>query len=720
MVKRRYSNLIIIITGLALGAFSAINGYADEVPELPETPIIPVTDVYHGVEVVDNYRWLENGDDPAVCNWSEAQDAYTHRVLDDIPVREAIAKRLHELYNESSPEYYWFQHKSGEFFALKDQPPLDQPLLVKLESLHDLSTEQVILNVNQLDTTGLTTIDFYVVSPDARLVAVSLSRSGTEDGNVHIYEVATGKPLPDVIPRVNGPTAGGDVAWTADGSGFYYTRYPYPNERPLEDLRFYQQVYYHQLGTSISDDPYVIGKEFPRIAEVEFETSPDETHVLAIVANGDGGEYAHYLLDPSGKWTQVTQFSDMITKAKFGPDNALYFLSHKDASNGKILYLPPGKTELPYGLTLVTDGEAVIRDFLPTESKIYIRDLVGGPSQIRMLDLADGSQELVPIMPVSSAWAMMSLGEDKMLFKNSSYLAPPAYYTYEPSHDKPLRTAIYVTGPADFSDVEVVREYATSKDGTKIPMNIMRRKDMKLNGNNPTILYGYGAYGISMTPGYDRTLSIWLDNGGVYIEANTRGGGEFGDEWYKAGNMTNKQNTFDDFTACAQYLIDAGYTNPSKLAIRGGSAGGLLVSAVMVQHPDLFRAVVSHKGVHDALREELDPNGEFNITEWGTVKDPAQFKALHAYSPYHNVVDGVHYPDVLMTADENDYRVNASNSRKMTARLQAATTSEGYVLLRLSSGSGHGKGDALSRRIAQHADTYAFLFDRLGVDLRNQ
>ena len=719
MIKKNHLNLTLPINILALTMFLSIPGHADEIPQLPETPVIPVIDTYHGVEVADNYRWLENGDDPKVRNWSKAQDAYTHWVLDNIPTRGAIAMRLQELYNESSPEYYWFQYKSGGFFVLKNQPPLDQPLLVKLESLHDVSTEQVVLDVNQLDTTGLTTIDFYVVSPDARLVAVSLSRDGTEDGDVHIYEVTTGKHLPDVIPSVNGPTAGGDIAWTADGSGFYYTRYPRPGERPAEDLRFYQQVYYHQLGTPASDDPYVIGKEFPRIAEIEFETSPDETHVLAIVANGDGGEFAHYLLDPSGTWTQVTQFSDMINKAKLGPDNALYFLSHRDASNGKILCLPPGKTELSFATTLVAEGTSVIRDFLPTENKIYVRDLVGGPSQIRMLDLADGSQELVPIMPVSSAWAMMSLGEDKMLFKNSSYLEPPTYYVYEPSQDNPLRTAIYVTAPADFSDVEVIREYAISKDGTKIPMNIMRRKDIALNGNNPTILYGYGAYGISMTPGYDRKLSIWLNNGGVYAEANTRGGGEFGEKWYKAGNLTNKQNTFDDFAACAQYLIDAGYTNPSRLGIRGGSAGGLLVSAVMVQHPDLFRAVVSHKGVHDALREELDPNGEFNITEWGTVKDPTHFKALYAYSPYHNVVDGVHYPDVLMTADETDYRVNASNSRKMTARLQAATTSTGYVLLRLSSGSGHGKGDALSRRIAKHADTYAFLFDRLGVDFNS-
>jgi len=713
-----HANITLIITLLVLSACLVVTGCSSRAPRPPETAIIPVTDTYHGAEVVDNYRWLENGNDPEVRRWSEAQNKYTRWVLDHIPVREAIARRLQELYNQASPEYYRFQYRGGVLFALKRQPPKDQPLLVKMESPHDPITEQVILDPNQLDATGRTSIDFYVVSPDAGLVAVSLSKGGTEDGDVHVYEVATGKSLPDMIPRVNGPTAGGDVAWTADGSGFYYTRYPRKNERPPEDMRFYQQVYYHQMGTLTEEDIYVIGKEFPRIAEIEFETSDDGRYVLVTVANGDGGEFAHYLLDPSGKWKQITRFSDMITQGKFGPENALYLLSHKDAPRGKILRLPTGKTKLSQAKTIVAESEVVIQGFLPTATKIYVRDLVGGPSQIRMLDRGGFFQELIPLMPVSSAQDMISLGGDKILFRNSSYLEPPVCYTYEPSQGKPLRTALYVTSPANFSDVEVAREFATSKDGTQVPMNIICRKGMKLDGNNPTILYGYGGYGISQTPRYDRTLSLWLDQGGVYVIANLRGGGEFGEEWHKAGNLTNKQNVFDDFAACAKYLIEAGYTNPSKLAIKGGSNGGLLVGATMTQNPDLFRAVVCQKGVLDMLRVELDPNGAFNVTEFGTVKDAEQFRALYAYSPYHNVVDRTHYPDVLITADEHDGRVNPSNSRKMVARLQAAASSDGYVLLRMSSGSGHGIGSALSEDIALYADTYAFLFDRLGVDFK--
>ncbi|MDH4222740.1 MAG: prolyl oligopeptidase family serine peptidase [candidate division Zixibacteria bacterium] len=705
---------------LLSGMFFTMTDCSNKAPLLPATPMVPVIDTYHGVQITDNYQWLENGNDPEVRHWSEDQNKYARWVLDHISVRGKIVRQLQKLYNEASPEYYSLQYQSGVLFALKNQPPKDQPLLVKIESPYDLSTEQVILDPNLLDTTGTTSIDFYVPSPDAQLVAISLSKGGTEEGDLYVYEVAISKCLEDVIPRVNGPTAGGDVAWSGDGSGFFYTRYPRINERPPEDIQFYQQVYYHRLGTLTEGDKYVIGKEFPRIAEIEFEASDDGQYVLVSVANGDGGEFAHFFLDPSGKWNQITRFSDMITQAKFGPDNSLYFLSHNNAPRGKILRLPAGRTGLSQVNTIVTESEVVIRDFLPTATKIYLQDLVGGPLQIRVLDKGGNFQKLVPLLPVSSVYNMISLGGDDIIFSNSSYIEPPVYYIYEPLKGDKIRTSLSVKSPADFSNVEVIREFATSKDGTQVPMNIIRQKGTKLNGDNPTILYGYGGYGASQTPGYNRTLSLWLEQGGVYVIANLRGGGEFGEEWHKAGNLTNKQNVFDDFAACAQYLINTGYTSTSKLSIMGGSNGGLLVGATMTQHPDLFKAVVCHRGVLDMLRVELDPNGEFNVTEFGTVKNRDHFKALYSYSPYHNVVDRIHYPDVLVTADENDGRVNPSNSRKMVARLQAATSLKGCVLLRMSSGSGHGIGSSLSEDIALNADTYAFLFNRLGVSFEDR
>ena len=698
---------LLLIAGLA--------GCSGQSPSPPETAMRPITEIHHGVEVIDNYRWLENNSDPEVLAWDEAQTAHTRQYLDGLAHREAIARRLDELYLESSPDYYSFHHAGGKLFAKKKQPPKEQPILVTLDSPHDLASERVILDANELDTTGLTSIDFYVVSPDAKLVAVSLSRGGTEDGDVYVYEVETGEKLPDFVPKVNGPTAGGDVAWRADGDGFYYTHYPREGERPPEDLRFYQQVYYHKLGTPTEEDSYVIGEEFPRIAEVYFETSNDSRYIIAGVANGDGGEYAHYLLSPSGKWTQITRFEDKIPDVGLGPDNSLYLLSRQDASNGKILRLARGRTRLSQAKTVVPESEAVIRSFLPTKSRLYVRDMLGGPSQLRVMDLNGRSVIQVPLPPVSSVWGLTALEGDRVLFTNSSYTEPSAVFVYDPAEQEPEPTAIFTTSVADFSDVEVVREYATSKDGTRVPMNIMRRKGTQLDGNNPTVLYGYGGYGSSEAPSFDRVRSIWLDNGGIFVIANIRGGGEFGEAWHLAGNLTNKQNVFDDFAACAQHLIDTGYTKPSRLAIMGGSNGGLLVGATMTQHPDRFAAVVCLKGVLDMMRFEAEPNGAFNVTEYGSVTNAEQFKALLAYSPYQNITDGVRYPDVLFTADVNVNRVGAGNSRKMAAHLQAAADPQTMVLLRVSTGVGHGIGGSLSAGLAQKADIWAFLFDRLKV-----
>ena len=313
---------------------------------------------------------------------------------------------------------------------------------------------------------------------------------------------------------------------------------------------------------------------------------------------------------------------------------------------------------------------------------------------------------------------MVDLGADSILFRTSSYTEPSAWYRFDPVKWDITRTALFEVSPADFSDVEVIREFATSKDGTKVPVNIVMRKGTVLNGENPTRLSGYGGYGISRTPGFDAGLRLWLDQGGVYVVANLRGGGEYGEEWHLAGTLTKKQNVFDDFAACAQYLIEVGYTNPSKLVIEGGSNGGLLMGAAFTQHPELYAAVVSHVGIYDMLRVELDPNGVFNITEFGTVKNPDHFKALYAYSPYHNVKDGTAYPAIMFLTGLYDGRVNPAQSRKMTASMQAATSSGKPVLLRTSTSTGHGGGTALSKQIEKDTDVYSFIISQLGMTFR--
>ena len=681
----------------------------------PETPKKPVSTEYHGVTVEDPYQWLEEDTNPQVKAWSAAQNQRTRQCLDKLPDRAAVEKQLTEWYAKTSPSYFSLVSRPGILFAMKFQPPKQQPLLVTLAAADDLKSEKVVLDPNMMDTQGKTTIDWFVPSLDGKRVAISLSKGGSEDGTLQFYETATGKALPDTIAHVQYPTAGGSAAWNADGTGVYYTRFPRKGERPDADLNFYQQIYFHKLGTPDTEDTYSIGKEFPRIAEITLQASRDGKYILATVANGDGGDFAHYLLGPDGTWKQITQFSDQIKVARLGRDNALYLLSRADAPRGKILRLPLEVPELKNAAEIVAAGEAVIEQIVPSTDALYVGELLGGPSQIRRFDLNGKNETVIPTREISAVQEMLALEDGSLLFRDVSYTEPAAWFRCANEKPEPVKTALRSTSPVSFSDIEVTREFATSKDGSKIPLNILFRKGMKRDGQNPTVLYGYGGYGISLSPNFEFTRRLWFDRGGVYVVANIRGGGEFGEDWHKAGNLTKKQNVFDDFAAAAEYLIKENYTRPEKLAMQGGSNGGLLMGAMITQHPDLMRAVVSQVGIYDMLRVELAPNGAFNVTEFGTVKDPEQFKALYAYSPYHHVADGTKYPSILMMTGANDGRVAPYHSRKMIARLDEANKSGNPILLRTSSSAGHGIGTALGERIKQLADIYAFLFAQLGM-----
>jgi len=698
---------------LGLAAILAASCVADNLPSIPATPKRPVTDDYQGVKVTDDYRWLEPAANAEVREWSTAQNARTRAYLDGLPVRQAISERLNQLYKTDSLRFSGLAYRSGTLFAIEAQPPKLQPFLVALASPDDPASARAIVDPNAMDESGATAIDFYVPSLDGKFVAVSLSKGGSEDGTVSVFEVASGKRLPDTIPRVNGATAGGSVAWNGDATGFWYTRYPHAGERSPADLDFYQQVYFHRIGTPSSDDEYSLGKEFPRIAEVALEASADGKFVLARVANGDGGDFLHYLRNPDGRWHQLTRLSDQISQAAFGPDGSLYMLSHKDAPMGKILQLPGPYYSLGNAKIAVTPGRSSIDAFLPAGAHLYVRYMAGGPSKLLDKDGAK-SERNIDILPVSSVGGMVRV-RDQLLFENESFVDPSAWYRYDPATGQVKKTGLVETSPASFGDVEVIRQTAISKDGTHVPMTILRRRGTKLDGSNPTLLTGYGGYAISMSPGFSARRRLWLDHGGVWVVANLRGGAEFGESWHDQGRLTKKQNVFDDFIACTETLIKLKYTSPEKLAIEGGSNGGLLMGAALTQRPDLFRAVVSHVGIYDMLRVELSPNGAFNVTEFGTTKEKDQFQALYAYSPYHHVKDGTDYPSVLFLTGDNDGRVDPMNSRKMTARLQAATHSDHPILLRTSSSSGHGIGTALNERIEQDADVFSFLFDQLGM-----
>jgi prolyl oligopeptidase len=686
---------------------------ADDLPPIPSTPKRPVTDEYTGgVKIVDDYRWLEPPSSSEVREWSNSQNARTRAYLDRLPMRRSIGESLTRLLSTDSTRFSALSFTGGTLFAIETKPPKPQAFLVTLDSVDDPGVARAIVDPNALDASGATSIDFYVPSPDAKLVAVSLSKGGSEEGSVSIFEVATGKRLSDLIPRVNGATAGGSLVWNASSTGFWYTHYPRAGERAPADLNFYQQIYFHRIG--VAQDEYALGKEFPRIAEVALDSSDDGKYILARVANGDGGDFLHYLLEADGKWHQITRLSDQTSTAAFGPGNSLFLLSDKDAPMGKIVELTPPSFSLANAKTVVTPGRSSIDGFVPAGPHLFVRYMAGGPSKLLDKEAAK-SERTVDIPPVSSVGEMVRVKGGQLLFESQSFTEPSAWYRYDPATGQAKKTALSESSPAGFSDVEVTRQVAISKDGTHVPMSIMRRKGMKLDGSNPALLTGYGGYSISMSPNFQARRRVWMDHGGVWVVANLRGGAEFGETWHEQGRLAKKQNVFDDFIACAEYLIKSKYTSPEKLAIEGGSNGGLLMGAALTQRPELFRAVVSHVGIYDMLRVETFPNGAFNVTEFGTVKEQNLFQALFGYSPYHHVKDGVDYPAVLLLTGDNDGRVDPMNSRKMTARLQTATHSDRPILLRTSSGTGHGFGTALNERIEQDADVFAFLFDQLGM-----
>ncbi|HVZ94402.1 MAG TPA: prolyl oligopeptidase family serine peptidase [Phycisphaerales bacterium] len=683
----------------------------------PSTRKAPVTNEYHGVKVTDDYQWLENWSDPEVKAWSDAQNQHTRAVLDAIPHADDIRARLTELETGMSEDYRSLKWSGGRLFALKNQPPKQQPMLVWMSSPDDPKGEKIIVDPNQLDAAGTTAIDWFVPSLDGMLVAVSISKGGSESGDVHVYDAGSGKERGDVIPHVNNGTAGGSLAWNTDSSGFFYTRYPRGNERPAEDMEFFQQVYFHKLGDDTSKDLYEIGKEFPRIAEIELDSSHDGRWTLATVANGDGGEHMHWLRQPGGGWRQISKYEDKIVDAKFGSLDQIFLLSRKDSPTGEIWRMKLTNINWEKAALILPRGQGVFDSIHPTKDHLVVVTQEGGPNGVRIVDYTGSNAVEIKLPQISSVGGIAVNDNEELLIRTTSLLEPPAWYRCTVEQPGLVRSGLYTTSPAAFNDCQVIRFNAISKDGTEIPMTVLRKRGTKNTGDNPTILYGYGGYGVNTVPTFQARHKLWVEQGGIYAIAHIRGGGEMGEAWHLNGNLTKKQNVFDDFQACAKTLIEKKFTNPERLAIWGGSNGGLLMGASMTQEPSLFAAVVSFVGIYDMLRVELAPNGAFNVTEFGTVKDKDQFDALYAYSPYHHVKDGVKYPPLLMLTGANDPRVDPMHSRKMAARLQAANP-EGCTLLRTSANAGHGVGSSLSTRIEQNVDAYAFLFHQLGVEYK--
>ena len=687
----------------------------------PSTRREMVVDTYHEVQVEDPYRWLEAGSSEEVVTWTAAQNAAARKLLDRHPHRAAIARRVEAMMGGDTVSYYSAQRVAEQSWFLKYAPPKQQPYLVRLNASGDPSSERVLFDPLTFDTSGSTSIEWYAVSPDGRRVAIALTEGGSEIADLHIFDTSSGERVDSIVPRVNVPTAGGDISWDADSSGFYYTRYPRDGERAPEDQNFYQQLWHRELGTPLEQDRYEIGRLFDRISEIRVEQHGASGKVLVTMQYGDSGRFQLYLRDPGGAWHRLSEYDEKLVQATFIDANALLVLSRDGAPRGKLQRMDISELPRTQLTQVVAEGEvALASDFYgdPTfvvhRERIYAKVLVGGPQALRVFDLK-GVPQPAPELGVAGVGQIVPW-DDGIMLRQSSYLAPTAWLMIDGERvsSHPLSS----TSPVDFDGFKALREFATSRDGTRVPVNIIMAEGAPLDGSRPLLLTGYGGYGISLSPYFSPTRKLWLEQGGIIAIANLRGGGEFGEEWHRQGMLTAKQNVFDDFHGVMRHLVQAGYTSTEKLAIEGGSNGGLLMGAIITQHPQDFRAVISHVGVYDSVRSELTPNGAFNIPEYGTVQDPEQFRALLAYSPYHNVKPAA-YPSILLMTGANDGRVDPMHSRKMTAALQANNTSANPILLRTSGNTGHGSGTPFSERISQQVDRLVFLFDELGTEYRD-
>lgn len=670
---------------------------------------IPVTDTYHGVEVTEDYRWLEDASSAQTIAWTKAQQQRTSAYFSGISWRGTLRARVEQLLKAERASYQQLKSGGSTFFALKAQTPRQRPFLVALTDLDDLATERVVVDPDAIDPSGETAIDFFVPSPDGAHVAVSMSEHGTEDGSLHVYDAGSGKVVDEPIPHVN--LMGGSAAWRHDGSGFWFTRCADP-------AGFRQQVWFRELGDGRDHVDLGGGFADERIAEHYLSVSPDGRWLMDRVQKGDGGDWQIFLRSQAAgsAWWQVAGIQDRCVQAVLGID-ALYLLSRRDAPNGQVLRLPlTGGAVVGAAGHIVPEGDVVIEDLAVTRDTVWVVEMDGGPQQVRSFDTSGRPLRRVELPPMSSvSWysaRLATLGQDRVAWSCESFTDPATWWVAADG-EEPRPTALRTTTFADLSGYEVTREFATSRDGTRVPLNVITAAGTARDGTAPALLTAYGGYDISLVPRFDPELLLWLEQGGVYVVANIRGGGEFGEKWHHAGRLTTKQNCFDDFIACADHLHRSRISSRERLAIMGGSNGGLLMGAVLTQRPDIARAVIAAVPVMDSLRAETTTNGRFNVPEFGTVDDPELFGALFAYSPYHNVADGTAYPAVLLTAGENDTRVDAWHAKKMTARLQEATASDRPVLLRLES-AGHLAG-SLDQSIDQTTDRHAFLFGELGL-----
>jgi prolyl oligopeptidase len=691
----------------------------------PVAPVKDVTDTYFGVTVRDPYRWMENLKDPQVEAWMRAQSAYTRAVLDRIPQRDKLVDDITRYGDAASARVTTVQVSGDHVYYLKRNADENIAKLYVRQGL--TGTERMLVDPDKLPTAAGThnAIDYYAPSRDNRYVAFGVSSGGSEESVLHVLDLNSGKETGDVIDRANSASPN----FLADGRLLYNRLQKLAPGAPATDKYLNQHVYLHTLGTDPDKDLVILGTgTSPRLtvdpAEFIMAANPiGSEYLLVVLANGVQNEQRIYVAplaslgSPDILWTRVAETADDVTGADVS-GSTIYLLSHHNASHFKILKLSLADPDIGRAEEVVPAGEAVITGLAAARDALYFRDMNGGISELKRLAYLPKARAVK--LPLPFQGDIDALATDPrvpgVLFEGGSWVNFGGTYAYNPSSGKVTDTGLQPQGrydnPADLASREVKVKAA---DGTLIPLSIVYRKGLRLDGTNPTILYGYGAYGISMTPFFRPQYLAWFNRGGVFAVAHVRGGGEYGEDWHKAGYKATKSNTWNDAIACGEWLVANKYTSPARMAIEGGSAGGIFVGRAITARPDLFAAALDEVPSSDTLREETSANGIPNIPEFGTVKDPEGFKALLEMSPYSNVKDGTPYPAVMIESGYNDPRVDAWEAGKMAARLQAATSSGKPILLRIDFDAGHGFGSTKKQRYEEMADNYAFLFWQFGV-----
>jgi prolyl oligopeptidase len=677
----------------------------------PDTRREDIVDTLHGVKVADPYRWLEEEKKPEVQSWMDAQDDYARAEIAKLPGRDVLVARLKELFYYDSigaPA-----HRKGRYFFTRKHKDKEKTVVYWKQG--ERGKAKVLFDPNTWSTDGTKGLGGWWPSWDGKLAAYAVKQNNSDESVTHVIDVATGKDLPDVIPGTKYSSA----SWTPDNKGFYYVWLPEVPADKVADRPGMAEVRFHALGTDPTKDPVIHPATGNPETFIGGGVSKDGKWLVVHIQHGWNATDVYFkpAKERDAPWTMLVEGSKLPTQAQFSVDvwkDRFYIHTNDGAPRYRVLVADPAKPDRKEWKEIVAErSDAVLENLSIVGGKLVLPYLRNASSEIAIHDLDGKSVRKVALPGIGSSSGIAGQpDEDTGYFAFTSFTEPQTIFKTSIKTGKVTEWA-RIKLPVDSSALTTEQVWFTSKDGTKISMFIIYKKGTQKTGANPTVLYGYGGFNVSMTPTFASSRMPWLENGGVYAIPNLRGGGEYGEDWHRDGMLLKKQNVFDDFIAAARYLIDQKWTSSGQLAIYGGSNGGLLVGAAMTQAPELFRAVVCGVPLLDMVRYHLFGSGKTWIPEYGSAEDPAEFKVLHGYSPYHRVVDGTKYPAMLMMSADHDDRVDPMHARKFTAAVQYATGGEHPVLLRIERNAGHGGADLVKQQVEQSADAYAWLFSVL-------